>query len=421
MKLGRSLSFVLACALLAGAAQAQATWIVDDDGGPGVQFTDIQPAIDAASAGDVIRVFPGNYNGFTLDKQLVVVGQPGAPVFVNGYPWIRNIVAPGKVVVSHLAALNWQLTNCAGAVLLDDCEGGVLGTSSAQDGLTATGCSDLRIQRSSYSGKDHWSSSMTPGGVGIRLSKSRLQVNHAWVRGGQGAVGNYGHCDGYPGGAGIEAWDSNIHVYSSSIYGGQGGEDFPSPGCGWGGTGGDGGHAVRAAPASVLAAGPTSLVLKGGPGGYGAAAGGKPGNGIVCFGDVRLPPPNANIGTVVALGGGTVQIPDPPDPTLSFKTPQPIAGEPLRFMVHGPQDAIVTLLVGREPVLVAPTALKERRLVSLDQDRAPVGVIDGSGVLIVKIHLPSMAPHGFTFLAQAELVYPDGETRYTNSLTVVLP
>jgi hypothetical protein len=133
------------------------------------------------------------------------------------------------------------------------------------------------------------------------------------------------------------------------------------------------------------------------------------------------------VGTVVAAG--TVQIPGPPDPTLSFKTPQPVAGEPLRFMVHGPKDAIVTLLVGREPVLVAPTALKERRLVSLDQDRAPVGVIDGSGVkedesmsnLIVKIHLPSTAPHGFTFLVQAVLVYPDGETRYTNSLTVVLP
>ncbi|HVS09757.1 MAG TPA: hypothetical protein VMS76_07765 [Planctomycetota bacterium] len=127
----------------------------------------------------------------------------------------------------------------------------------------------------------------------------------------------------------------------------------------------------------------------------------------------------------VSLGGAvaaaSVTIPVPPDPTLSFKTPQPVAGEPLRFMVHGPQDAIVTLLVGREPVLVAPTALKERRLVSLDQDRSPVGVIDGSGVLIVKIHLPSTAPHGFTFLAQAELVYPDGETRYTNSLTVVLP
>jgi len=206
---------------------------------------------------------------------------------------------------------------------------------------------------------------------------------------------------------------SVIHVYRSWLQGGKGGDD---KGGFCPGKGADGGDAVQGV--SVLAAGQAVHYLKGGNGGYGYYGSGLAGKSISCTGDVRHS--GVLVGTVVAAGA--VQVPDPADPTLSFKTPQPpVAGQPLRFMVHGPKDAIVTLLVGREPVLVAPTALKERRLVSLDQDRAPVGVIDGSGVLIAKIHLPSTAPHGFTFLAQAELVYPDGETRYTNSLTVILP
>ena len=48
------------------------TWIVDDDGGPGVDFTDIQPAIDAAAPGDLIVVRNGDYNGFILFKDLIL-------------------------------------------------------------------------------------------------------------------------------------------------------------------------------------------------------------------------------------------------------------------------------------------------------------------------------------------------------------
>ena len=49
---------VLAVLLLlarAGTA-AGATWIVDDDGGAGVDYTTIQAAVDAASPGDTIEV-----------------------------------------------------------------------------------------------------------------------------------------------------------------------------------------------------------------------------------------------------------------------------------------------------------------------------------------------------------------------------
>ncbi|MCI0586734.1 MAG: hypothetical protein L0323_07840 [Planctomycetes bacterium] len=58
-----------ACLLL------QTTWVVDDDGGPGVNFTDLPPAIAAAADGDVLLVQPGTYSHFTLSgKGLRILG-----------------------------------------------------------------------------------------------------------------------------------------------------------------------------------------------------------------------------------------------------------------------------------------------------------------------------------------------------------
>jgi len=410
MKLSRSLSFALACGLLAGAAGAQATWIVDDDGGPGVHFTNIQFAIDAASAGDVIRVFPGSYTGFTLRKALVIVGQPGETVSVHGQARVRDIDAPYKAVLSLLSAYTWELDDCSGAVLLDRCDGWLPDVAHVH-GFSSTACTDVRIQLSRFVGLDLFSNGYMDGGAGVMLSLSRLQLSDSWAEGGQGAAGTFCTGHGYHGGPAVGSIMSVIHVYRSSLYGGPGGDDY---GIFCGGKGGNGGDAV--AGKSVLVAGQPENVLTGGYGGTGTQGSGSPGRSIS-----SLEARHSGVQMTHQVVASTVQVPDPPDPTLSFKTPQPIAGQPLRFMVHGPQDAIVTLLVGREPVLVAPTALKERRLVTLDQDRSPVGVIDSSGVLITKIELPSSAPHGFTFLVQAEILYPDGETRYTNSLTVVLP
>ena len=56
---------------------------VDDDGGP---YTTIQAAVDAASAGDTVRVRPGVYPGFTVNGKngLVVQGVNPDAVFVDG-------------------------------------------------------------------------------------------------------------------------------------------------------------------------------------------------------------------------------------------------------------------------------------------------------------------------------------------------
>ncbi len=65
-------------------AKALATHTVDDDGG--ADFTNIQAAIDAASAGDTINVLPGVYAAFTIvgKNNLTVSGVHADAVFVEG-------------------------------------------------------------------------------------------------------------------------------------------------------------------------------------------------------------------------------------------------------------------------------------------------------------------------------------------------
>ena len=73
---------ILALLVAPIAAQVQ-VHTVDDD--PGADFADIQPAIDAAAAGDVVVVYDGDYTNFTMSgKGVSVIGDEGALVRVLG-------------------------------------------------------------------------------------------------------------------------------------------------------------------------------------------------------------------------------------------------------------------------------------------------------------------------------------------------
>ena len=75
----RRYELVLVClavvvTVLVGAASAK-TWYVDDDGGPGIDFTKIQQAVDAASDDDTIFVYSGTYNEQVIvNKKLTLTG-----------------------------------------------------------------------------------------------------------------------------------------------------------------------------------------------------------------------------------------------------------------------------------------------------------------------------------------------------------
>ena len=91
----------LACSLvaLAAPAMAQTNWIVDINNGPGADFTQIQSAIDAATAGDIIEVRPGNYSAISLAKAISIQGGPGVLIDQSGIP-----IATPAITVSGIAA-----------------------------------------------------------------------------------------------------------------------------------------------------------------------------------------------------------------------------------------------------------------------------------------------------------------------------
>src|SRR5688500_17381924 len=67
---------LLACSV--ALAQGQ-LWLVDKAGGPGVDFTEIQDAINFASDGDTIQVATGNYAPVEIDgRSLVLLGVGGS-------------------------------------------------------------------------------------------------------------------------------------------------------------------------------------------------------------------------------------------------------------------------------------------------------------------------------------------------------
>ncbi len=61
-------------AVFTGTVSAK-TWYVDDDGGPGIDFTTIQDAIDNATTGETVIVYNGSYiENVIVDKSLSLIG-----------------------------------------------------------------------------------------------------------------------------------------------------------------------------------------------------------------------------------------------------------------------------------------------------------------------------------------------------------
>lgn len=85
--------------------------------GSGSDFEVIQDAIDFAAAGDVVLVAPGDYEGFTLEKPVLVQGAgSGLTTVTAAYGWVTAIlvkdIAAGEVAIAagmsvQMSALPW--------------------------------------------------------------------------------------------------------------------------------------------------------------------------------------------------------------------------------------------------------------------------------------------------------------------------
>lgn len=243
--------------VLASSQAAQSTWVVDDDGGSGVDFTSIAQAVSAAGEGDVLIVRDGLYTEFVVrGKSLSVIAEAGHRPLVgeletgsgSGDPvvQVRDLAAGQEVYIRglQLAGTHNQsfartpyvdLLNNMGEVWIEDVAvgSGPGFSSEAFTGLTATDCAGVHVARCDFS--------------------PPLFANSPF----------YGHA--------VVANDSNLTVWDSTLRGAPG-ESFPPPR--------DGGDGLRVTGGTVFAAG---CVLAGGDGGSSTSpqvVGGDGGSGV---------------------------------------------------------------------------------------------------------------------------------------------
>lgn len=103
------LAHASSCALiLALSASAQRTWIVDDDGGAGVDFQQIQPAFEAASEGDIVLIRMGRYSApVILDKGLRVVAEERVRLQPDRLSPLGPIPLSGRIELTITAPVHW--------------------------------------------------------------------------------------------------------------------------------------------------------------------------------------------------------------------------------------------------------------------------------------------------------------------------
>jgi hypothetical protein len=380
-------------ALLSMTASA-GTWIVDDDGGPGVDFTDIAPAVAAAAPGDTLLILDGIYSTFELDKPLALVAQPGAKVQGGPSCRVRDLPAGGVISISGLAfgGLNWPIVeNCAGTVVLD-------GLELLSSGLAISASSDVRLRACSV-------------GRGLRVESGRAEVAECVLEGTDAPT-----AQGCPGGAGGQALrveePGRAHVYRSNVQGGAGGTPNDTFNC----EGGPGGHAVFVHGGRLLVAGDPAHGIAGGLGGFGASSGAT-GAGIWL-----VLPAFARVSGASVVGTfappGTLEVPVPRDPTL-YILGQVGAGDVLTFRVQTEPGANVELMLGRKPT-VGPQSGSAEVLLVEPLRTFQLGTTPANGVAGLNFTVPASAPLGFTFFGQARVTLPGGETRYTNSAPLIV-
>jgi hypothetical protein len=231
-------------------ARASGVRIVDASGQK--NFSDIQPAIDAAVDGDILLVGAGTYGAFTVQgKSLVIVAAPSGANVHSGKITITGVT--GKCVVIGLTVTGPQslvVTNCSGVVGIQDC---------SFDATLSYLFSPMPTAEF-----DHASS--------VILSGSSFR--------GATGVGS-GQTDGWPGSPSAVSNSSSIAAYACTFVGGQGGDSDN--------TSGAGGDGFAGSQDWLFAAG---CLVAGGPSGSGNvqqyALCGLGGNGLVAYGEVHL-------------------------------------------------------------------------------------------------------------------------------------
>lgn len=225
-------------------------WVVDASGAG--DFSELQPAIDAASDGDVLRVRTGSYGPALIEaKGLVVGAEPGDVVEVVGGIRVRETAPDQPVTLLGLRARGTNdgapairealsLDDTAGPVRAFDCSWS--GADGIYYGLPDNGAraaflflaNDAVFADCAFVGGDGASSTnafgTNRGGEGLFALLSNVALYDCGAAGGPGGEGDFEGCDlGGRGGHGIESFDSFLFASGGRAQGGAGGgDDFAS-------------------------------------------------------------------------------------------------------------------------------------------------------------------------------------------------
>ncbi len=381
--------------LLNGSLATAGVLVVAPSGG---QYAQIQPAVDAASPGDVILVRSGTHSPVTVvAKSLTISADTGAVVTIAGTTTVRDLAAGQVVVLSGLrgtgvtsnstsddAGLGLLLRANAGLVRIQGCE--FTGARGWGDGGSGGAfCCDLPLHDNGW---DAARIDACPAGTTFTATT---------LRGGRGAYANTNcYCGtGDTGGDGLRVSASMVALYDCTLVGGRGGDN--------GGSGGPAGMGLRTlASGGALA---SACVLTGGRGGDGYdyiySEGGAGGNGAQVGAGTAL----QHIGCTfqAGVGGQACFGLFPPGPNGS-----PTGGAGQIFLFSAPSVTLASPLIAREntslPLTIggAPGGLAVLRIARMPGFQ-PVPSL--RGVLLVQQPLPARMlilgtiPAGGTLLA----------------------
>ena len=95
--------------------------VVDDDPGPGVDFTDLAPALAAAGPGDILLVREGSYAGFSISaKPAAVLAEDGATVQIQG-----DVLVSGIPQGSAFVLRGFEFPNAGSRVVASQSSGSI--------------------------------------------------------------------------------------------------------------------------------------------------------------------------------------------------------------------------------------------------------------------------------------------------------
>lgn len=246
---------VLSITLWPVGALSAAVWIVDDDGGPGVDFLDIPPAVAAAAPGDLILVRDGLYGAPYVDKGLTIAADTGHGPVVQGTVTVHDVPWGEAFAISGMQLNRLRAEQSQGSILVDDCQ--IIHESQCP--LEISYCERVFVSRcGTKAGNFSFN-----GPLGAWMEYATVVISGSSFEGGEGQEA--WDWDAGDGGCGLMAYKCDVYLFSSSARGGDGG-DCMNPEY----NAGSGGEGVFAQYSTLHLFGTEVHQIEGGAAGWGA-------------------------------------------------------------------------------------------------------------------------------------------------------